>query len=663
MVAARGARYIKDVHPREPPRMTRDVTRRDFLGAASLAALALGLPARAAFPDDETFRRFTGPAPRLKARPFDLHHVRLRPGIQLTGLEANRRFMMGLEPDRLLHMFRVTAGIPSSAEPLGGWEAPDNELRGHFTGHYLSACALMWAQTGDADVKARGTMMVAELAKCQAKNGYGYLSAFPTELFDRLKAGQRVWAPFYTYHKIMAGLVDNWTLANNSQALDMVRGMASWVRDYATGVPDDQWQRMLNVEYGGMNDVLYQLATVTEDAQWAELAHRFDHEKIFGPLAVGRDELNKVHANTNIPKVIGAARRYERTGEDRSRAIATFFWEDITGKRSYATGGTSNDEEWQGEPGQLAKAIGPYSQETCVTYNMLKLTRELFGWSPDARYADFYERAYFNGILPTQHPADGEKAYYTPLAAGYWKLFGAPNAGFWCCHGTGVENFSKLADSVYFHDDDGVWVNLFVPSEVSWKEKGVRLVQDTRFPESDTTALTVRVAKPTRMALRVRVPYWSGEGGWAKLNGRQLDAFAGPGSYLVLDRTWRDGDRLEVRLPMELHAHPMPDDSSMRAVMYGPLVLVGRMGTEGITTENRRAEPTKPRTVPEFKNPSPPAAPQIRASSDEVASWVAPVAGKPLEFQTKGQASSMTLVPLYRLFDERYVVYWNVSRS
>ena len=200
--------------------------------------------------------------------------------------------------------------------------------------------------------------------------------------------------------------------------------------------------------------------------------------------------------------MIGAARRYERTGEDRSRAIATFFWNDVTGMRSYATGGTSNNEEWQGEPGQLAKAIGPMSQETCVTYNMLKLTRELFGWSPEAHYADFYERAYFNGILPTQHPADGEKAYYTPLAAGYWKLFGAPNAGFWCCHGTGVENFSKLADSVYFHDDDGIWVNLFVPSEVRWKEKGVRLIQDTRFPETDVTALTLRTEKPTRMTFR-----------------------------------------------------------------------------------------------------------------------------------------------------------------
>jgi DUF1680 family protein len=216
---------------------------------------------------------------------------------------------------------------------------------------------------------------------------------------------------------------------------------------------------------------------------------------------------------------------------------------------------------------------------------------------------------------------------------------------------------------VYFHDDNGIWVNLFVPSDVTWKEKGVRLVQDTRFPEADTTTLTVNTSKPTRMALRIRVPYWATSGGSAKLDGRTLDAFAGPGSYLVLDRTWRDGEKLEVKLPMSLHTHPMPDDSSVQAVMYGPLVLVGRMGTAGITDANRRAEPTKPRTVPEFKDPAPPPPPSIRARSDDVSSWVGPVPGKTLEFRTIGQSSDLTLVPLYKLFDERYVIFWNVSRA
>ena len=643
--------------------MSDKIPRRDFIGAAALAAIGIPLLPRLGGAWAIRGARSADRAPALAAQPFDLHDVRLRPGIQLDALQVNRSYMLGLDPARLLHMFRVTAGLPSAAKPLGGWEAPENELRGHFTGHYLSACALMWAQTGDDAVKARGNLMITELATCQRALGTGYLSAFPTELFDRLRNHVRVWAPFYTYHKILRGALDMHTLAGNAQALDVARGMGNWVRSYASPIPDDEWQRMLTTEFGGMNDALYDLFVATGDASFAGLAHRFDHEKIFAPLAVGRDELKGVHANTNVPKVIGAARRYELTGEERSRAIATFFWSDITAMRSYATGGTSNDEEWQGEPGQLAKAIGGQSQETCVTYNMLKLTRHLFTWQPEAHYADYYERAYFNGILPTQHPKDGEKLYYTPLASGYWKLFGTPEYGFWCCHGSGIENFSKLADSVYFHDSNGIYVNLFVPSEAHWREKGVRLVQETRFPAADTLSLTVHSPRSTRFALRVRVPYWATSGGTAAINGRVLDAFASPSSYLVLDGTWRDGDRVDLRLPMRLHVHPMPDDDSIQAVMYGPLVLVGRMGTDGITDDNRRAEPTKPRTVPEYRNPAPPAAPAISAPSDNVASWVKPVSGKPLEFHTFGQEKDFTLSPLFQVFDERYVVYWKVARA
>jgi DUF1680 family protein len=420
---------------------------------------------------------------------------------------------------------------------------------------------------------------------------------------------------------------------------------------------------MLTTEYGGMNDTLRELAQVTGDASFAELAMRFDHELIFAPLAIGHDELKGVHANTNVPKILGAARAYEMTGDDRMRAIVDFFWEDITGRRSYATGGCTNDESWQGEPGQLAKALGPQTQETCVTYNMLKLTRHKFLRSPEARYADFYERAYYNGILGTQHPVDGEKAYYTPLQDGYWKLFGVPDYGFWCCHGSGVENFSKLGDSVYFHEDDGIWINLFVPSEVNWTEKGIRLRQETAFPLSEATTLRVIAVKPVRTALRVRVPYWVAKGGSAKLNGRTLDAFAGPSSYLVVDRTWKTGDSLEVTLPMNLHVHPMPDDHGLQAIMYGPLVLVGKMGSAGITDANRRAEKTAPRTVPEHRNAAPVAAPPIDAPSDDPASWLEPVAGRPLEFRTVGQKAGLTFAPLYTVFDERYATYFRVNRK
>jgi DUF1680 family protein len=294
-----------------------------------------------------------------------------------------------------------------------------------------------------------------------------------------------------------------------------------------------------------------------------------------------------------------------------------------------------------------------------VTYNMMKLTRHIFGWTGDARAADYYERAYYNGILGVQHPSDGDKLYYVPLQSGYWKLFGTPLHDFWCCTGSMSEAFAKLGDSIYFHDASGVYVNLFVPSEVTWSEKRVRLVQETRFPEEDTLRLTVHATQPTKVALRVRVPYWA-DGGSASLNGRRLDGFAGPASYFVIDRTWRDGDRLEVTLPMRLHVAPMPDDSSVQAVMYGPLVLAGKLGTAGLTPATLRAEPTPPRKVPEYKS-EPVTAPTIVARSNDPASWVQLVSRRALEFKTVGQATSTTLVPLNRIFDERYAVYWKVT--
>jgi DUF1680 family protein len=519
----------------------------------------------------------------------------------------------------------------------------------------------MAAQTGDAAVAARGALMVAELARCQRALGTGYLSAFPEELFDRLRADQRVWAPFYTLHKIMAGLLDAHTLGGNAQALDVLRGMATWTERWVQPLGDAGMARVLEREYGGMNEVLYNLAAVTGEPRWSTLAHRFDHERIFAPLAEGRDELEGLHVNTTIPKIIGAARRYELTGERRYRDIADYFWHTVTERRCYCTGGTSNGESWNAAPGKLAHELSGYTQESCVTYNMQKLTRHVFAWTADPRAADYHERALYNGILGVQHPSDGDKLYYSPLASGYWKLFGTPLHDFWCCTGSMAEAFSKLGDSIYWHDADGVWVNLFVPSEVEWRERGVRLVQTTRLPDEETVRITVRAARPVRMALRVRVPYWA-RGGRASLNDRALGAFAAPSSYLVVDRTWTDGDRLQLTLPMRLHAHAMPDDPSVMAVMYGPVVLAGRLGTDGLTAANLRAEPTMPRTVPEYRG-EPARVKEIAAPSSDPTSWVERVPGRALEFRTIGQASETRLVPLSRILDERYAVYWNVRAS
>jgi DUF1680 family protein len=420
-------------------------------------------------------------------------------------------------------------------------------------------------------------------------------------------------------------------------------------------------QRVLEREYGGMNEVLYNFAAVTGEARWRELAHRFDKERIYGPLAAGRDELQGLHVNTTIPQIIGAARGYEVTGDKRLHDVADYFWHTVTERRAYCTGGTSNGESWNTPPGQLAKELSGYTQECCVTYNMQKLTRHVFEWTADPRAADYYERAWYNGVLGVQHPRDGDKLYYVPLASGYWKLFGTPLHDFWCCTGSMSEAFSKLGDSIYWHDDDGAWVNLFTPSSVEWPEKGVRLVQETRFPEEETVRITVRAERPVRFALRVRVPYWAA-GGHASLDGRALEGFAAPSSYFVVDRTWRDGETLQLTLPMRLHAHAMPDDPTLLAVMYGPLVLAGRLGAEGLTPETLRAEPTKPRTVPEYEA-EPVPAPGIVARSTDPATWVERTSGRALEFRTVGQPREIALVPLSRVFDERYAVYWRVGRG
>ena len=628
-----------------------NLTRRQFIAASAVAPLAAA----------------AGPASvkdsvQAQAQPFDLDSVRLTDGSLLALMEHNRDFLQGLEADRLLHTFRLTAGLPTSAEPLGGWEKPDVELRGHFTGHFLSACALMSAGAGDTALRGKGNLVVAELAKCQkangtasgTANGNGYLSAFPPSFFDRLKAGQKVWAPWYTLHKIMAGLLDMYVLARNEQALDVVRGMAGWTKRWTDTLSDEDMARVLRVEFGGMNEVLYNLYAVTGVKDYAEAAHRFDHEQLFGPLAEGRDELKGLHVNTQIPKIIGAARRYELTGDPRYRRIAEFFWTQVTQHRAYATGGTSNQEHWRSDPDKLAGELGYSTEECCCTYNMLKLTRHLFAWSPEARYFDYYERALFNGILGTMNPRNGLTMYFVPLATGYWKVFASPRGSFWCCTGTGVESFSKLADSIYFHDENGLYVNLFVASELDWEEKGIRILQGAALARGETR-LRILSAKPAHLAVRIREPYWTDGKMTVAVNGIPVAA-ARAGGYLVVDRTWENGDDLRATLPMNLHVHPMPDDETLEAVMYGPLVLAGDLGREGLT-EKMRIGGDNP---PEMPNP-PQEAPEFVAESNDPRSWIEPVPKTTLGFRTKGQSRDISMLPLNRIVDQRYGVYWRVT--
>lgn len=618
------------------------LTRRRLLASSVLAPLA----ARAAGSVQDAIHP--------EARPFDLRSVRLLNSAFRDSMEHNRAFLRSLETDRLLHTFRLTAGLPSTAEPLGGWERPDIELRGHFTGHFLSGCALMSASEGDEALREKGNLVVAELAKCQKANGNGYLSAFPPEFFDRLKEGRKVWAPWYTLHKIMAGLLDTYTLAGNQQALDVLGGMADWATRWAGGIGDEQMARILQVEFGGTNEVLYNLYAITGRKAYFETAHRFDHERIFGPLAEGRDELRGLHVNTQIPKIIGAARRYELTGEARYRRIAEFFWTQVTQHRAYCTGGTSNGEHWRTAPDRLSTELGSTTEECCCTYNLLKLTRHLFAWSPDSRYSDYYERALFNGILGTMNPSNGLTMYYVPLASGYWKVFASPRNSFWCCTGTGVESFSKLAGGIYFHDDAGVYVNLFIPSELNWAGRGVRVRQETSFPERGETLLRIHAEKPVRLALRIRQPYWAGAKMSISVNGRPERAEAARNGYRTVERDWNSGDEIRVSLPMSLHAAPMPDDDRIQAIMYGPLVLAGGLGREGLTAEMMvgGGDPPEPR------NPVP--APEFRVPSEDPSSWIEQVSGEELTFRTKHQRHDVRMVPLNRIFDDRYGVYWRL---
>ncbi len=641
-----------------------------------------------------------------KAKPFPMSEVRLLPGsVFHDAQEWNRGYMARLPVDRLLYNFRANAGLPvGSTEPFGGWEMKDDgqrgsELRGHFTGHFLSASANLWASTGDKEAKAKGDELVAGLAKCQEKLGGGYLSAFPMSLFDRLDrlAGKPPaprdpngapppvsetlpWAPFYTIHKIMAGMFDMYRLADNQQALQVLEGMAGWADNWSGSKTEDHMQEILMTEYGGMAEVLYNLAAATNNDRWAKAGDRFTKKWFFNPLALHRDELNKdpfrgfpLHANTHIPQVIGAARRYEISGDMRFHDVADFFFYTVSSGRTYVTGGTSNGESWNGSPRHLSaewkRSVS--TAECCCSYNMLKLARHLYEWEPDPRYFDYYERTLLNERIGTIRPEKGYTQYYLSLTPGAWKTFNSEDHSFWCCTGTGVEEYSKLNDSIYWHDDKGVYVNLFISSELNWADKGIKLRQETKFPSQQSTSVVVTAAKPTQMALRLRIPEWV-NGGSVKINGKPLEASASPGSYLTINRTWKSGDRVEMELPMQVWAEAMPDDPKTQAFLYGPLVLAGDLGNDGLSerliigpSAPRLRAPGAPARANQPNAPQQPAVPQVeiptfKAAGADPGSWIKP-GDKPLTFHTIGQEKNVTLVPIDTLFDKRYSVYWQVS--
>ena len=588
-------------------------------------------------------------APKLK--PFPLSAVRLGEGPFRDAQRANAAYLKRLSVDSLLHAFRVNAGIASSAAPLGGWELPTGELRGHFTGHYLSACALGYASAGDAELKQRGDALVAGLAECQAKlNQGGYLSAYPTEFYDRLQKGEvYVWAPFYTMHKMLAGLYDMHTLAGNAQALAVLKGMCGWVDGWTSQWDEAHMQRILNVEFGGVQETFYNLAALTGEDRWARLGDRFTKKVIFNPLASASDQLAGHHMNTHIPQIIGAARRYEISGDNRFHDVAHFFWHAVVNNRTYVTGGSSTRENWLSNPSRLSEEYlaADSHQECCCSYNMMKLTRHLFGWEPDVRYVDYYERNLFNHRLGTIR-ADGMNQYFLSLTPGAWRTFGGETDTFWCCNGSASEEYNKLTDTIYYNDGRDLWVNLFIDSRLDWKERGLQLVQHTRFPDEARSRFVVEQAPPESLAISLRIPSWTTNNARVLVNGRALEAAPSPGGYFRIQRKWKKGDSVELDMPMALHVEAFADNPSLQAVLYGPLVLAGQF-------------PLGQVPVPADKPHGPDVAhasinvPALSVAGKQPQDWLKPGTGQ--VWHTSGIGQDIVFKPFYQS-QERYVIYW-----
>jgi uncharacterized protein len=575
----------------------------------------------------------------VSAYAFPLTTVRLLAGSPFAENEARTHsYITFLDINRMLHMFRVNVGLASSATPCGGWESPTTELRGHSTGHLLSALAQGYASTGNAALRTKGDAIVTVLAQCQARAataGFntGYLSAFPESFIDRVEARQAVWAPYYTLHKIMAGLLDMHLLAGNAQALTVLLGMASWVKFRNDRLTQTQRQNMLDTEFGGMNEVLTNLYQLTSDPNHLAAAQHFDHAEIFDPLASNVDSLAGYHANTQIPKAVGAIREYHATGTTRYRTIATNFWDFVTRDHSYVIGGNSNGEYFRA-PRRIASELSDTTAECCNSYNMLKLTRQLFFTDPTrAAYLDYYERALYNHILASQNPGSshGFQCYYVPLRPGGIKTYSNDYNSFVCCHGTGMESNTKYGDSIYFHNGaNTLWVNLFIPSVLTWPGRGITVRQDTTYPQAASTRLTVTGSGP--IDLRIRIPAWT-SGAQVRLNGTLLSMATTPGTYAVLNRTWASGDVVDVSLPMAVRREATPDSATTQAVLVGPVVLAGGYGSTNLTT------------MPTL-NPA----------------TIAPTT-TPLQYTASTSHGTVTLIPFFRMHGQRYTVYWTVGST
>lgn len=599
--------------------------------------------------------RAQGGALPAKATAIPLADVRLLPSHYADAVAANLAYLLRLSPDRFLHNYHVFAGLPAKGAIYGGWES--DTIAGEALGHYLSALALMLAQTGNPELKPRIDYIVAELARVQQAQGDGYIAGFMRkrpdgkvvdgkEIFPEIMRGDirsagfdlnGCWVPLYNWHKVFAGLFDAQALAGNEQALAVALGLAGYVERVFAALDDEQVQKVLGCEHGGINESFAELYARTGDQRWLRLARRLYHAKALDPLAQGRDELATLHSNTQIPKLIGLARLHELAGKPQDAEAPKFFWQRVTRHHSYVIGG-NGDREYFSAPDTIAAHITEQTCEACCSYNMLKLTRHLYSWSPDAAYFDYYERTHLNHILAHQNPKTGMFTYMTPLMSGTARAYSSEENDFWCCVLSGMESHAKHGDSIYWQGGDTLMVNLYIPSTVAWRAKGAAFELTTRYPYEGGVGLTLkRLDKEQDFALALRIPAWA-TSHRILVNGKPFKAAREKG-YALLRRSWKAGDTVSLSLPLALRLEAAAGNPKVVALLRGPLVLAADLG---------------PAATPYA------ALPPALVGANILASF-APVDSKQAVYRTRGSGrpSELRFEPFYRQYERRSAVYFN----
>lgn len=584
---------------------------------------------------------------------FSMENVKLLDIYEQNAFTKEVEYLKSLEPDRLMRGFGDISGRKINAEKYGGWET--SAIQGHTLGHYLTAVSQAYASSGDAELKKITDYMISVLDDCQLQNGY--LHAIPESHYEQLENGNTsgTWVPWYSMHKIMAGLIDVYTYTENEDALRIAADLGDWVYSRTSQWTEDVQRTVLNVEYGGMNDCLYNLYKYTGSEKHLSAAHSFDEMSLFEPLYNGEDILNGKHANTTIPKIIGALNRYTVTGEEYYLQVAANFWEIVIENHTYITGGNS---EWEhfGEPQILDAERTNCTCETCNTYNMLKLTRELFKITGDKKYSDYYENTFINAILSSQNPETGMTTYFQPMASGYFKVYSSPTDHFWCCTGSGMENFSKLGDSIYFHGADSIFVNRYTSSQVEWKEKGLIITQQAELP---TATFTVNGSAEAKIVLKV--PDWCEGKPTVTINGEKIRAKVKDG-FITLDRQWSDGDTIQYEMNMRIVAYSLPDNENAVAFKYGPWVLSADMGTKDMATSTTGVNVTIPLWDADSSE-------LLVVEKGTVKKWLRNVEENlvqiddTLNFELKGTNQKLVFSPHYKQHTNRYGIYFILADS